>query len=205
MSHIRTLGRPPAGAKRWVYTGGLALLAVVTGVLFPRLMGGPALPTPPVSVARADQPGGELSYTPPVLPEAPDPAAILARLGGTAAVLLGGALLALWCGRRWLVPAAGQAGKTGQRLQLLDSLVLGNRCQVFLVEVDRRQVLIGTDATGLQTVVPLPESFASALGDGTRIEAGEPDGGAAPQLSSVTSETPKGDRHGCPAVGPAPG
>lgn len=187
MGHLRTLGPPPRGAKCWAYAGSLAVLAVVMGVLFPRLVGGPVLPAAPVPVARADQPGSDLSYTPPVLPEAPDPATMLVRLGGTTAVLLGGAILALWCGRRWLAPVAGQAGKTGRRLQLLDSLVLGNRCQVFLLEVDRRHILVGTDATGLQTVVPLPESFASAIGDGVRTEAGEHDGSAEPQLSSANS------------------
>jgi len=106
----------------------------------------------------------ELTYVPPAWPEAPDPKAMIMRLVLGTAIVLGLCAGTLFLSKRWLkgMPARGSA--TGP-LALVDTLFLGNRCQVHLIGIGKRRVLVGVDAAGLKSVVPLAEPFEETLGE----------------------------------------
>jgi flagellar biogenesis protein FliO len=120
----------------------------------------PAAATPtPAAPAKKD----ELAYNPPPWPEAPDPKALLERLGVGTVVVLGLCVGALWAAKRWLRGAPVAAAS--QQLRLLEALPLGNRCTLYLVSAGDRRILVGADAAGLKTVTLLPEGFADALAE----------------------------------------
>jgi flagellar biogenesis protein FliO len=170
---------------RWLSVALLGALAVAGGIILPRLLpfslpasvsaekAGTTQPQPKIQTAsqrtaQAPGPGGKLvgpkdwTYVPPSWPEPPDHHAMFIRLGaGTLAVL---ALCAgsLWFGKRWFRGATA-AASTPSQLRLVESLPLGNRCVIHLVNIGANSVLIGTDAGGVKTVVPLAESFAQTL------------------------------------------
>jgi flagellar biogenesis protein FliO len=151
----------PSPARRWTPLALIGLLAVTAGIVLPQ-----ALPTVPAAVpAAVAEPAskGKLTYTPPAVPEAPDARAMLTKLGVATAAVLALCVVTLWLGRRWLAAPAAQ-NPAGRQLRLIETLALGNRCNVYLVHVANRPVLIGADPSGLKSVVPLPESFESALG-----------------------------------------
>jgi flagellar biogenesis protein FliO len=157
---------------RWGTVGAVGLLAVVLGVLWPHVIAD-AAPAPPPAV-RGNVAGG-LEYQPPALPEAPDPKALLIRFCLGSLVVLGLSAGGLYAARRWVGGKQLPAG-SGQQLRLIETLSLGQRCCVHLVQVDRRQVLVGVDFSGMRTIVPLPESFDAALAE----DGAASDGRAAP-------------------------
>lgn len=111
-----------------------------------------------------EQEGRFSDYAPP-WPEAPDTGAMIARLFVGTVVVLAACWATLWMAKRWLRGPQTAPAASG-RLQILDSINLGNRCSLQLVQADGRQVLVGSDATGLKALVALPDSFQSMLADG---------------------------------------
>lgn len=118
-------------------------------------------------------------------PEGPDMGGILLRLTlGTVFVLLL-CVGTLWFGRRWLV-GQGMKTESGKRLQLKETVRLGNRCFIHLLEVENCRVLAGTDSSGLKSLITMPDSFDKVLSDGFK-----PDSGDRASESSESSEQPE--------------
>ncbi len=156
------------GGKKWLPLVLTGILAVASGLVLPQLMGG-VTPLPEPSAVPTDS----LAYTPPTWPEAPDPRGMLLRLGlGTAFVLVL-CVATILLSKRWLRPP-NAAITTTNRLALVETLPLGNRCVVHLVRVGRQQVLVGVDGAGVKSLVALPELFEDALTQAETTEAPPP-------------------------------
>jgi len=151
----------PQTLRRWMPVVIIGLVAVMGGIALPH-----ALPSTPEATKAAqatdDTQKGPLAYTPPTLPETPDPKLMLTRLGLATAGVLTLCVATLWLGRRWLGTASTTSGETSH-LRLVETLPLGNRCALHLVHVGNRPVLIAADPSGVRSVVPLPESFEQEL------------------------------------------
>ena len=164
----------------WLVVGVLGLMATAGGLFLPRSFRPPAEPAasiPPTTTPASNETKDSLAYTPPALPDLPSPGSMLLRLTlGTIFVLILCALT-LWAGKRWIRPLAGSQGENKQ-LHLLESLALGGRCSVYLLQVGDTKVLAGVDHAGLKALLPLPTAFAGTLADIT--EAEEVEGPATP-------------------------
>ena len=64
--------------------------------------------------------------------------------------------------RRWLRRLPSQPSGNSH-MTLIETLPLGNRCQVHLIRVGKQQVLVGLDGAGLKSLVALPDTFDEAL------------------------------------------
>src|SRR5262245_52603593 len=95
--------------------------------------------------ARHRAPAGQHDlYSPAAWPEAPDAAGMLKRLALGTCLVLGLCCTTLWMGKRWL--SRSPLNKTGnQQLRVTESISLGNRCFVALVQAGPHQVLAGLD------------------------------------------------------------
>jgi flagellar biogenesis protein FliO len=116
----------------------------------------PETNTPAAAAADPD-----LTYS-PQWPEPPNTGAMLLRLClGTVFVL---ALCAgsLFLARPWLQKLQ-TTGAGSQALQVEASVPLGNRAVLYLVKVGDTQLVAGTDATGLKSLIALPGSFKEML------------------------------------------
>ncbi len=168
-----------AGTRRAGYWGPLALvglLAAVSGVVLPQML--PDDPPPAPKQAKQSKQDaastGDLHYVAPEPPDVPSTRALFLRLGGMTVVVLALGIGVLCCGRHWLRGAAPGTAAGGQ-LRLVETLPLGNRCTLHLVQIASRQVLVGADASGVRTIVPLPDEFEDFLRD--------PEGPTAPPLA----------------------
>jgi flagellar protein FliO/FliZ len=114
--------------------------------------------------AKVSQRDPRLTALPPELAEAPDARTILTRVSLGAFAVLGlcaGGLLLI---RRWL--RRGQtSGQPGSQMQVLESLSLGYRCRVLLVQAGDRQLLVGLDSGGMKTLLSLPEPLEFSPSD----------------------------------------
>lgn len=108
-------------------------------------------------------PTGDLSYTPPGPPTAPDPFGLVVRLVAMTAVLLALCGAVWWAARRANRPALAAGAGTPGLIRLDGSLALDRRCAVHTLRVDGHAVAVTTDATGLRSIVVLSEPFADAL------------------------------------------
>jgi flagellar biogenesis protein FliO len=164
MSKGSGLWSPWLSQKRWWPLAAVGLLAVVGGIVAPRLISSDAVQPVPAQIPGkpAKQGKDALVYTPPQWPEAPDPKAMLLRLALGTAFVLALCVGSLWVGKRWLKKLPTTAAGTGQ-MTVVETLNLGNRCCMHLVKVGARQVLVGTDGSGLTTIAPLPETFDSTM------------------------------------------
>jgi len=153
----------------WASWGAIVVVAILAGVLLPQLM--PAEMVLEKSAAKVEvKEKGSLEYTAPSLPDAPNSQAMLVRLGMGTALVLGLCVFTLWGMRRWLNPQ-GTAGASVGELKLIETLPLGNRCSLHLVHLGKQNVLVGVDATGIKTIVPLPGTFDDMLAE---AETGSP-------------------------------
>lgn len=156
-----------AGAKPaqsvWVSWLTIAAVAIILGLLVPKLI--PAEGTPEKSEAKAEtKDPAKLEYVAPSLPEAPSVQGMLVRLGAGTAIVLGLCVVTLWGIRKWIYPVPINA--SGPRaMRLSETLHLGGRCSLHLVQMDKQSILIGVDATGIKTIVPLTTAFEDVLGD----------------------------------------
>lgn len=155
---------PPGKGRNWLPLALLGGIAVVAGIALPQMLGGGGALPDPAPAASADGQTGSLDYAPPTWPEAPDSRAMLTRLGVGTAVVLVLCVVTLVACRRWLrgLPHSANANA---RMVLVETLSLGNRCQVHLVRIGKQQVLVGLDGGGIKSLVALPEAFDDALAE----------------------------------------
>src|ERR1700722_11984326 len=115
----------PQMMRRWMPVAIIGLVAITAGIALPR-----ALPSAPEQVKAVAAPEGAgknpLAYTPPTLPETPDPKSMLTRLGLATAGVLALCVGSLWFGRRWLGGPLPLPGVVSQ-MRLVETLSLGNR------------------------------------------------------------------------------
>jgi flagellar biogenesis protein FliO len=162
--------RPVGGFRAWLMPGLLCLVVVGAGIVLPQLLPSPAsskttkltsIPVEKQEKASASK-SDDLAYVPPEWPEPPDTAGMMTRLMlGTIAVL-GLCLTSLWLGKRWLVGGTRQV-EAGKRLQVVETLRLGNRAFLHLVKAGSVQVVIGTDQTGFRSAVLADQPFEKSL------------------------------------------
>lgn len=158
----------------WLVLGVLGLAATAGGLFLPRSLRSSAetpatipSPTPPVNESK-----DSLAYTPPALPDLPSPGSMLLRLTlGTIFVLIL-CVITLWAGKRWIRPLAGPQGENKQ-LHVVESLALGGRCSVYLLQAGDAKVLAGVDHAGLKALLPLPTAFAGTLAEISEATEGE--------------------------------
>lgn len=117
----------------------------------------------PSDTAAAASAEGEMTYS-PQWPEPPNTGAMLLRLCLGTVFVLALCVGSLWLGKPWLQKL--QAGASGtQALKIEGSVTLGNRAVLYLVKVGDTQLVAGTDATGLKSLLALPASFKEVLDD----------------------------------------
>lgn len=155
-----------AGMPNWLVFGLLGLAATAGGIFLPRSFRNHS--EPPVAVpslaAPAANPKDPLEYTPPPLPDLPSSGSMFLRLVlGTLFVLIL-CVVTLWIGKRWIRPLGSPAGEN-QQLRIVESLVLGGRCSVYLLQAGDARVLAGIDGAGIKALLPLPAEFAGALAE----------------------------------------
>jgi flagellar biogenesis protein FliO len=174
----------PASKSRittWASWGGIAIAAILLGILTPQLLPEQPAVEKPASKAEAKD-KTNLEYTAPALPDAPSPQAMLLRLGLGTAVVLGLCVATLAGLRRWMNPSPAN-GSGPREMRLLETLQLGNRCSLHLVHLGNTPLIVGVDATGIKTIVPAPTPFQDVLSAEVEI----PDGVAlapAPKLAA---------------------
>lgn len=150
----------PPWNSRWMPVALLGGVAVLAGLILPQLLPSAA---PPAAHKSTESPSpSPLTYTPPTWPEPPNHQAMFLRLFVGTLAVLGLCAGTLWFCRRWMQPGGAPRPHNAQ-LRLVETLSLGQRCLVHLVQVANRPVLIGVDGSGVKTLVPLPENFAQAL------------------------------------------
>ena len=103
----------------------------------------------------------EMTYK-PEWPAPPDTGAMLLRLVIGTVVVLGLCVGSLWFGKPWLMRLQ-LTNTTGQPMQIEGTVALGNRAVLYLVKIGDMQLVAGTDATGLKSLIALPASFTDAL------------------------------------------
>lgn len=153
---------PTRRPNYWTMLVAVGVVAVTAGMLLPQWLPNEAPAAEPRTKRVETRKGGELEYTPPTWPEPPSAAGLLVRLGVGTAIVLGLSVATLWAGKRWLL-GPNRAGVGGAHMQLVESLHLGNRCTLHLIQFASRQVLVGADATGVKSIVPLPDAFEDCL------------------------------------------
>lgn len=153
-----------ASAKFWTPWVMMAALAVVAGLFLPQLLPGETVVDK--SQGKSEAKGKPGDYTGPAIPDMPSPQAMLGRLMLGTVFVLGLAVVSLFGVRRYL-QSHGPANAAPREMRLIESLPLGNRCAVHLVHLGKREILIGVDAGGIKTVVPIAGSFEEALADET--------------------------------------
>jgi flagellar biogenesis protein FliO len=174
MASLTQIGGPMTGVWSTKTTMAAVIIgAVLAGLLFPQLL--PAELA--VDKTRENEKGkAQADYSAPRLPNMPNPQAMLTRLAAGTVIVLGLSVASIWCMRRWMQPQ--QAVSPEQRtMRLIESLPLGQRCSLQLVHLGQREILIGMDASGIKTIVPLPRPFEDVLGETEQPE---------PQLSRVS-------------------
>ncbi len=103
----------------------------------------------------------EMTYQ-PEWPAPPDTGAMLLRLVIGTVVVLGLCAGSLWFGKPWLMRLQ-LTNTTGQSMQIEGTVALGNRAVLYLVKIGDTQLVAGTDATGLKSLIALPASFKDVL------------------------------------------
>ncbi len=146
----------------------LAFLTVVTHAEEPpiRLAGLEESPREAIALADttatpADDRNSELTYQ-PQWPAPPDTGAMLLRLVIGTVVVLALCVGTLWFGKPWLMRLQ-LTNTTGQPMQIEGTVALGNRAVLYLVKIGETQLIAGTDATGLKSLLALPVSFKDVL------------------------------------------
>lgn len=120
-----------------------------------------------IEIARSAEDGSEplsrLQW--PDNPHEVDAGATLRGVAEGAGLLMAVSVVALWALRHWLIKRTQPQG-TGHNLRKIDSLVLPQRCQVHLLDVQGQRVLVAIDGAGVKGVTVLPERFDALVADG---------------------------------------
>lgn len=127
--------------------------------------------------------GADFSYS-PNWPEPPDTSGMLLRLGFGTVVTLGLCVTTLVLGRRWL--QRPMVNVTSNKLQIEETIVLGQRATLFLVKVGDSHLVAGTDATGLKSLIALPAAFHEVLEQ--QVEATEEATSMSVPMSATNAE-----------------
>jgi hypothetical protein len=104
---------------------------------------------------------GPLTYSPPSIPDPPAAGPLLLRLAIATAVVLGVGAGASWGIRRFAPRPA--AARSDSRLQLVETLAIGNGTSLYLLECCGRRFVAGVGATGFRSLAPLAEPFENEL------------------------------------------
>lgn len=157
-----SVAAPPRAGRPsyWAALAIVGMLATAAGVVAPQLLPGASESAARVAPTTSTSTSSELQYAPPAWPEPPSVKGLLVRLALGTVVVLGLSVATLWYGRRWLQPPADALA--GRDLRLVETLNLGNRCCLHLVQLASRQILVGADAGGIRTVVPV-DNFEQLL------------------------------------------
>ena len=159
----------------WLIFGVLGLATTLCGVVLPRGLRSLHAVAAEIPTSQPSQHPDEtgiapihskdnLEYEPPGFPEMPPLQPMLKRLAfGTIFVLIL-CMLVLWTGKRWVRPLAAPTLKS-RKLRILESLPLGGRCSVFLLQADEAKILVGVDQAGIKSLLPLPQSFEPDLAE----------------------------------------
>jgi flagellar biogenesis protein FliO len=158
-------------ASAWLTWGVLAVAAVIAGVMLPQLMSGESAVDGMKSKAQ-EKDKASLEYRAPALPEAPSAQAMLIRLALGTVIVLGLCVGTIFGLKRWVNPSlTGDA--LSREMKLIETLPLGNRCLLHLVHLGKQQILVGVDAGGVKSIVPLPGTFDEVLTEATTTEVSE--------------------------------
>jgi len=84
----------------------------------------------------------------------------------------------LYLSKPWLLKLQGNVA-VNQAMQIEGSVTLGNRAMLYLVKIGDTQLVAGTDATGLKSLIALPASFKEVLDE--QVQTEEPVATAPPQ------------------------
>jgi len=82
-----------------------------------------------------------------------------------------GAVVSLWMLKLWLT-RGGRATLPAKSLKLVDTLRIGPRCGVYLVQAEAHRVLVGIEHGKTMCLMPLPERFSESL-DSADVEVAE--------------------------------
>ncbi len=123
-----------------------------------------------IEVESPEREAGEDSTYSPNWPEPPNTAGMLLRLGFGTVITLGLCVGTMVLGKRWLQRQTPHAAT--RMLKIEESVVIGHRATLFLIKVGDNQLVAGTDAGGLKSLIVLPTAFQDVLD--RREEATEP-------------------------------
>jgi flagellar biogenesis protein FliO len=105
-----------------------------------------------------------------------------------------GAVVSLWMLKLYLT-RGGRTTLPSKALKLVDTLRIGPRCGVYLVQAETHRVLVGVEHGKTMCLMPLPEPFSETLdaaeGDGVADEP--PPAGGFERVADVFSARRKGD------------
>ena len=158
---------------------GLLLIIIAASWMRPEHVRAADLPAAAKSASTktAETESENLSYS-PQWPEPPNTGAMLLRLTlGTVFVLLL-CVGSLYLSKPWLLKLQGNVA-VNQAMQIEGSVTLGNRAMLYLVKIGDTQLVAGTDATGLKSLIALPASFKEVLDE--QVQTEEPVATAPPQ------------------------
>ncbi len=74
------------------------------------------------------------------------------------------AVVSLWLLKLWLT-RSGRVALPSRSLKLVDTLRIGPRCGVYLVQAETHRVLVGVEHGKTMCLMPLPASFVESLDD----------------------------------------
>jgi flagellar biogenesis protein FliO len=103
----------------------------------------------------------DLEYHPPTAPAGPDAGQLLGRLAILTAITVVGGVLCLFLARRAQKLPPFPPG--GPSVEVVESVSLGPRCALHLLQVDESAFVVATDPTGLRSITPLPDTFEQSL------------------------------------------
>lgn len=156
-------GVPPALRGPWITVLAVAGLAILAGMLLPKLLSSETVldKNPPQKESKS---GTASEYKAPTLPDVPNPQALLGRLFVGTIVVLGLSVISIRLMRHWM-PSQAPARAIPKEMRLIETLHLGQRTSLHLVHLGTREILVGVDGGGIKSIVPLPKPFDESLAD----------------------------------------
>lgn len=146
----------------WLTFGLLGLAAMLCGLILPQSLRGLRQPTAAIPAPAPPQEKKDAAdYNPPGSPEIAPSGSILSHLVLGTIVVLVLCCATLWAGKRWIRPLTMPTGGS-RNLRILESLPLGGRCSVFLLQAEGAKVLVGVDQTGIKALLQLPQKSSES-------------------------------------------